>query len=170
MTSTLRKSWPALAAAALGAALLLTASLAPAMSEEEVERRLLALADELRCPTCQAISVKDSEASFSVQIKEKVRRMILEGQSDEEIKAYFVSRYGEWILRAPKKEGLGLVLWILPGLAVLVAGGWIVYTVQFSRKRRDAETAAADEPAPLSEEEQERIARDLKRFEDDDLA
>jgi cytochrome c-type biogenesis protein CcmH len=147
--------------AALGSASL---TLGAPLSGEALDRKVLELADELRCPTCQSISVRDSEAAFSRQIRDKVRSMLEEGKSDEEIRAYFVSRYGEWILRAPKKEGVGLVLWVLPGLAMLAAGGML-----FWRLRRN--TTEASRPGAqgagesLSESDRAMLERDLRRFE-----
>jgi cytochrome c-type biogenesis protein CcmH len=154
-------------------ALLLTALLflsaaraAPPMTNEEVERRVLAITDDLRCPTCQGLSVKDSEAGFSQQIRDKVRLMVIEGQSDEDIKAYFVARYGEWILRAPKKEGFGLVLWLLPGLAIVAAGGAIFWRMH---RRAKAQAAVPASPlAGLTPAQRERLERDLRRFQEED--
>jgi cytochrome c-type biogenesis protein CcmH len=153
----------------LAAGALPAADTVRALGEEEIEARVLAITDGLRCPTCQGISVRDSEAGFSQQIREKVRRMVIEGQSDEDIRAYFVSRYGEWILRAPKKEGIGLVLWILPGAALLVAGGLVFWRIRRAGRGRPQASAPAPE-AELSPEQRARIARDLKRFEDEELA
>ena len=137
-----------------------------ALTGEALEQRVREISDQLRCPTCQAISVKDSDASFSKQIRAKVRRMLVEGQSEEEIKAFFVSRYGEWILRAPKKEGLGLVLWVLPGFAILGVGAWIFVKVHRSvGERRAAESLEGE--APLSDAERGRIEKDLRRFEEE---
>lgn len=92
--------------------------------------------------------------------------MVREGQSEEQIKDFFVSRYGEWILRAPKKEGLGLVLWLLPGLAMLTVGTWILFKVRqgvASARRSEAGQAAG----PLTEKERTGIERDLRRFEEE---
>ena len=70
----------------------------------EQQHRIKALVDDLRCPTCQGLSVKDSEAGFSVSIRNKAEEMVREGYSDQEIRNFFVKRYGEWILRTPPKE------------------------------------------------------------------
>lgn len=146
-------------------ALLLPAAAAHALSEAEVERRVLAITDELRCPTCQALSVKDSDAPFSNQIREKVRHMVLEGQSDEDIKAYFVSRYGEWILRAPRKQGFGLVLWVLPFAAIAGAGALLLWHL---RRAAGRARAAAPSAPVLSPEQRARLERDLRRFKEED--
>ncbi len=141
------------------------AGAAGALSGEALEQRVREIGDQLRCPTCQAISVKDSAASFSRQILDKVRRMLREGQSEEQIKDFFVSRYGEWILRAPKKEGLGLVLWLLPGLAILTVGAWIIFKVQ--QGVASGRGTGAGQGAPLTETERAGIERDLRRFEEE---
>ena len=152
--------------AALAAPLLAAPTEDQAAADRALEERVQRLSDELRCPTCQGISVKDSEASFSRQIREKVRRMVVEGQSDEDIKAYFVSRYGEWILRAPKKEGVGLVLWLAPGLLLALAGAYIGY--RSWRSHQHPADAVAAGGAALTDEQRERIARDLQRFEEEE--
>jgi len=160
--SALRFAAPALLLMALVLALPVLA--AQALSEADLERRVQEITDQLRCPTCQALSVKDSDASFSVQIREKVRRMVEEGQSDDDIKGYFVARYGEWILRAPKKEGFGLVLWLLPFGAILGVGALLVLRV-----RRSAGVArAAPAPESLSPEQRSRLEQDLRRFKEED--
>lgn len=138
----------------------------PPQSQEELDKLVREIADGLRCPTCQGISVNDSEAAFSKQIKEKVRKMVMEGQNQEQINAYFVSRYGEWILRAPKKEGFGLVLWGLPIAAILVVGGLLGYRVHRNTREKQLESADENAPAPLTPEQIARVERDLKRFEE----
>ncbi len=153
-----------------------TAFLHAAPGAEDLERRVQSITDQLRCPTCQALSVKDSEASFSVQIRDKVTRMVQEGQSEDQIKAYFVSRYGEWILREPPKTGLGLVVWVLPLVAILAAGALIVWSItRRSRARSGAEPRAVTPgrvafaaAGPLTPEQRERVQADLKRFEEED--
>ncbi len=148
----------------LGLALLSPAALL-ALSERELDAEVQRISDMLRCPTCQGISVKDSEAAFSRQIKDKVRRMVQEGQTEEQIKAFFVSRYGEWILRAPKKEGIGLVLWLAPGAAMLGVGGWIGYRLWRNTREAREETADTGDTDILTPEQRARIDRDLQRFE-----
>ena len=94
------------------------------------------IAENLRCPTCQGISVNDSEAGFSVQIRNKVREMLMAGQGRAEIEAYFVARYGEWILRTPPAQGFNLLIWILPALG-LAGGFWFVWSKSTQWKAKD---------------------------------
>lgn len=163
------RGWTARLSALLSLCLLMIVLMAAplwALSEQEIDEKTRLIADQLRCPTCQGLSVRDSEASLSRQIHDKVRRMVREGQSEEAIKAYFVSRYGEWILRAPKKEGLGLVLWLLPGLGLLLCGGLIGIRVYRNHRER---VAAPPIPADsLTDEQRARISRDLQNFEEQD--
>lgn len=151
--------------AMLGTMAVLAAACAWALSGEELERRVLEISSELRCPTCQAISVKDSEAAFSRQIRGKVRAMLAEGKTEEQIKDFFVSRYGEWILRAPKKRGVGLILWFLPGGAILFVGGLVGLKLYRNARSREALQAGAAEDT-ISEADRSRIERDLRRFEE----
>ena len=126
----------------------------------EQQTRIKALVDDLRCPTCQGLSVKDSEAGFSVSIRNKAEEMVRQGYSDQEIRDYFVERYGEWILRAPPMEGFNLLLWALPGAAILF-GMWMVFT----KSRLWLETKVNhDTLETLSEEEEKLVRQDLERF------
>jgi len=122
--------------------------------------RYMNLANELRCPTCQGLSVKDSEAGFSNMIKGKILELIKIGKSDKEIKIFFVKRYGEWILRTPPKKGFNLVLWILPGIVIFIGLFWVLFRFSFwdeKKKERDLEN--------LTPEEERRVMNDLERFE-----
>ena len=95
------------------------------------------IASELRCVVCQNLSVADSPSDLAKEMRNLVREQVQQGKSREEIQAYFVSRYGEYVLLSPPKRGFNLLVWGLPFLAV-VAGGGLVYlvTVVGPRKRR----------------------------------
>jgi len=95
----------------------------------------------------------------------KVRAMLAEGKTEEQIKDFFVSRYGEWILRAPKKRGVGLILWFLPGGAILFVGGLVGLKLYRNARSREALEAGAAEDT-ISEADRSRIERDLRRFEE----
>ena len=130
-----------------------------ASESERFEVRFKELSNELRCPTCQGLSVKDSEAGFSASIKGKIRELMKHGKSDEEIMAYFVERYGEWILRAPPVSGFNMVLWVLPGAAIVTGLLWVLY-----RSKKWAEKPTK-ETTRLTAEEEQKIKDALVRFE-----
>lgn len=134
-----------------------------ALSDEELENRVRQLSNELRCPTCQGLSVNDSEAGFSVQIRNKVKEMIVGGSSNQDIKDYFVERYGVWILRSPPKEGFNLLLWLLPGVAI--AGSLCLVYIK-SKSWVNKQRAESQDLQPLTTEEQKVLEKDLKRFQE----
>ena len=130
-----------------------------ASESEQLEARFKKLSNELRCPTCQGLSVKDSEAGFSTSIKGKISELMKQGKSDEEIMAYFVERYGEWILRAPPVSGFNMVLWVLPGTAIITGLLWVLL-----RSKKWVEKPSKG-MTKLTPEEEQKIMDDLGRFE-----
>ena len=92
-----------------------------------------ALADQLRCPVCQGESVADSPSDTAVAIRQQVAEMVAAGRSDEEIRQYYVERYGRWVILDPPARGDTLWLWLLP---VAAATGGLVLVV--ARRRADA--------------------------------
>ena len=80
-------------------------------------------------------------------------------KSDEEIMAYFTERYGEWILRAPPVSGFNMVLWVLPGAAILSGFLWVIYR---SKKWVEKPTKGMK---GLTPEEEQKMKDDLGRFE-----
>lgn len=96
------------------------------------------IAGNLRCPTCVGVSVLDSAAGFSEQIKQSVRRQIKEGKSEQAITDFFVDRYGPWILRAPPAKGFDLLAWLVPLLLLML--GPLVIWVAVWRKKQDYDT------------------------------
>ena len=92
------------------------------------------LAGKLRCPTCTGLSVLDSDASFSVQIKTQVLDLMKQGKSDKEIIDFFTERYGPWILREPPKSGFSVIAWAIP-IAFLVLGPILIWAIAWRRKQ-----------------------------------
>ena len=132
-----------------------------AAEREEFEARFRKLSNELRCPTCQGLSVKDSEAGFSNSIKDKIRELMRQKISDKEIREYFIERYGEWILRAPPMQGFNLVLWILPGAGIVIGLFWVVF-----RSKNWVTNSHHEELAQLTPEEEQKLKNYLGRFEE----
>ncbi|WP_341251322.1 cytochrome c-type biogenesis protein CcmH [Euzebya pacifica] len=87
------------------------------------EQQAASLAAELRCPTCQGLSVADSPSAIAVSMREIITEQLAEGRTPEEVRSYFTARYGEWILLSPTTGGLGWLVWILPAVAVLGGAG-----------------------------------------------
>ena len=113
--------------------LLLWTSIALAEGTPAEEDEFRDVAGMLRCPTCTGISVLDSEASFSVQIKSQVREQIKAGKGRDEILQYFTARYGPWILREPPVEGVNALAWWLP-LGLLTLGPIVIWLAVWRRR------------------------------------
>ncbi|MEP6621896.1 MAG: cytochrome c-type biogenesis protein [bacterium] len=119
-----------------------TESAAP--RDSGLEARTAAVASELRCPVCQGLSIQDSPSDLSQSMKGVVREQLAAGRTPDEVKAYFVSKYGEWILLAPKASGFNILAYAVPFLIVL--GGGVVIAVAV---RRWTSGAVNDPPSPM---------------------
>jgi cytochrome c-type biogenesis protein CcmH len=122
----------------------------PAPYDPALEMRVREVSAILRCPVCQGLSIQDSPAELAVQMKDVVRQQLREGKTPEEIKAYFVSKYGEWVLLEPKASGMNMLVYALPLL--LLVGGAVF--IGFAVKRWSAPGSA---PPPLSNVEDEAV-------------
>lgn len=86
----------------------------------DLDDRTREIATELRCVVCQNLSVADSPSEMAQQMRAIVREQLQAGKTPEQIKEFFVSRYGEWVLLKPKTTGFSALLWILPYAALLL--------------------------------------------------
>jgi cytochrome c-type biogenesis protein CcmH len=147
---------------ALAAAILLAAGqglAASAPSAQAIDERVREIASDLRCVVCQNLSVADSPSDLAKEMRNLVRELVEQGKSRQEIEAYFVSRYGEFVLLAPPKHGFNLLVWVLPFLA-LALGAVGVYLVARRWAARPAEAPPQVDAAYL-----ERVRRELKERE-----
>jgi len=90
-------------------------------ADSTLEARTTAVASALRCPVCQGESIQDSPAQLAQDMRAVVRDQLRAGKTPDEIRAYFVSKYGEWILLEPAMRGLNILLYAFP--VILVVGG-----------------------------------------------
>jgi cytochrome c-type biogenesis protein CcmH len=150
--------------AALAALLLAIAGAAFAQSSEianpdpAVERRLKALAEELRCLVCQNQTIADSSAPLAVDLRNQIRTQIGQGRSDDQIRGYMVERYGDFVLYKPPFHANTMLLWLGPPLLIAVGLGVFVMVV----RRRKPATAAPELPAKRRKEI-EALLQDEKR-------
>ena len=100
---------------------------AVAESEADLEARTTAVASTLRCPVCQGESIQDSPAELAKQMRQIVKERLRAGETPEQVQAYFMGRYGEWILLEPRKTGLNILLYALP--VMLIVGGLVIVTL-----------------------------------------
>lgn len=126
-----RLHWVVMAVLVVGAlAVAAAGERSPATTEARVER----IAKVVRCPTCEGLSVAESEATASRAIRDEIRRRVEAGESSGEIRAYLVSRFGRDILLKPESSGAGVIVWALPVAAVIAAVGGLVIAVRRLRR------------------------------------
>ena len=101
-----------------------------------IERRLKDLAEELRCLVCQNQTIADSNAPLALDLRNQIRTQIAQGRSDDQIRAYMVERYGDFVLYKPPFKANTALLWLAP--ALLLAGGAAVFWAVVNRRRTKA--------------------------------
>ena len=102
------------------------------------EQRFQTLTEELRCLVCQNQNLADSDAPLAQDLRQEIHDMLVAGRSDEEIRAFLVDRYGDFVLYRPALKGNTLMLWLAPALLLLIGGIAVAWSV---RRHRLSETA-----------------------------
>jgi cytochrome c-type biogenesis protein CcmH len=121
----------------------------PAAQDPELEKRVMALSEELRCLVCQNQSLADSHADLAIDLKNQVREKMKQGMTNEQIAAYMVARYGDFVLYRPPVKAATLLLWFGPLLLLIIGLGALFHRLSGRR---------AATPAQLSESERARAA------------
>ena len=89
------------------------------------EAKAKALMEELRCLVCQGQSIADSNAELAGDMRALVRQRIAAGESPEQVRAWLVERYGDWVSYRPPVEPLTWPLWAAP-ILLLLGGAWLL--------------------------------------------
>jgi cytochrome c-type biogenesis protein CcmH len=92
-----------------------------ALEDPQLQARYEDIVEQVRCLKCQNQSIKDSNAFLAGDLRREIRRMLIEGYTDDEIFDFLVNRYGDFALYNPRFSGKTLVLWVVP--AVFLLGG-----------------------------------------------
>lgn len=160
-----RPAGPAVLAATVLAAAVAVAIVAARGPEapRTLDERVHAIAETLRCPVCQNLSVADSPAPLARQMRETIERQLRAGRSPEEIRAGFVAAYGEWILQAPPARGINLLAWVGPAALFLVGAIVIAVTV----RRWTAGARRARRPPALPEDDRRLLQRELAKVREE---
>ena len=142
-------------------ALLMAGPAAAVLPEEQLadpvlEARAREISQELRCVVCQNQSIDDSDAPLAADLRAIVRERLTAGDTNEEVMAYVVARYGNFVLLKPPLDMQTILLWSAP-LLVLIPGG-LGLALYLRRRGR----ASAAEPTPRTAEEQRTLADILK--------
>jgi cytochrome c-type biogenesis protein CcmH len=144
--------WLALSALLLGATPALAVDPSEILPDPALEARARALSKQLRCVVCRSESVDDSNAEIARDIRRLVRERLVAGDSDAQVLAALVDRYGDYVLLRPPARGANWVLWLAgPGLLLMGGGLALVYL----RGRRAVPAA----PECLTPEEEAALRR-----------
>ena len=102
------------------------------LDDPALEAKARALDHQLRCVVCQSEALASSNADWAREARAVVREQVLAGRSEDEIKAFFVERYGEFVLMDPPRTGSNLILWAAAPVGLLLA---LIVGVSFIRGR-----------------------------------
>jgi cytochrome c-type biogenesis protein CcmH len=111
---------------------------------DALDARLKRLESELRCLVCQNQTLADSNADLAADLRREVRTLAIAGKSDDEIRAYLVARYGDFVLYDPPLKRATWALWLGP-FALLCGGAAVWWIVLRRRSRAQNATNASDE-------------------------
>ena len=120
------------------------------LDDPVLEERAEKIDEQLRCVVCQSQSIAESNAPLAKDLRLLVRERLVAGDTDKEVIAYVVERYGDYVLLKPPVQGNTLFLWGFPALALLAGAAGAFF---FLRRPKPAP------PAPLSDEEEAEVNR-----------
>ena len=140
------------AAAVLAAGLLVvlaavasSCASAPPDPPPDIKEAALRLDKQLMCPICPGETLNQSQTTLAKQMRAEVRDRLRDGESEQEVKDYFVSVYGESVLAEPPRRGFGLAAWLVPAAAAVVGLGVLVFVLRSMRR-----SGARQAPAPAA--------------------
>jgi cytochrome c-type biogenesis protein CcmH len=122
---------------------------APAANDPALEKRVQALAGELRCLVCQNQTLADSNAPLALDLRNQIREQLGRGSSERDVVEFMVARYGDFVLYRPPLKATTVLLWVGPFL--FVGLGIFILIRRFSRKR--------PEEQPMSDKDRARAAQ-----------
>jgi cytochrome c-type biogenesis protein CcmH len=113
-------------------------------SHPTVDEQTRHIASLVRCPVCEGQSAAQSDAPASVQIRNQIDQELITGESQGKILSDLVSAYGAGILEKPEATGVGLVVWVVPVVAVVLAMAGLVLAFSRWRPRQPRQVSDAD--------------------------
>jgi cytochrome c-type biogenesis protein CcmH len=116
----------------------------PVAADAAMEKRVMALAAELRCLVCQNQTIADSHADLAVDLRSQIREMLVTGQTDAQVRSYMTARYGDFVLYNPPLKSTTALLWVGPPL--LLGGALLALFVVLRRRQRASPDAFEPDP------------------------
>jgi cytochrome c-type biogenesis protein CcmH len=116
----------------------------PLAEDPVVEQRLIVISEELRCLVCQNESLAGSRADLAMDLRREIRTLIRDGKTDQEIRDYLVSRYGDFVLYRPPVKPMTWALWFGPFLLLI---GAVFLLIRMVRRSQCAASPTTLDPA-----------------------
>lgn len=132
----------------------------PVAENPEIEKRMIALSEELRCLVCQNESLAGSRSDFAKDIRREIREQLMENKSDKEITDFLVARYGDFVLYRPPVRTNTMLLWFGPFIFLLIGACVLIFYLKQRRKSL--------QESPLSNEQLKQAEDLLKKSSDGD--
>ena len=151
------RSFVVLAVAIVVVALAALIASGGAGGHQTLDERVHEIGAGLRCPVCLNLSVADSPSTLAGEMRTEIETQLRAGRSPEQIRAFFIDRYGEWILLSPPRHGWNLLPWAVPIVGMLAGiAVWVAFV-----RRRTPRTAGE-----VTETEHRRIEHQLADLEE----
>src|SRR5438874_13804979 len=122
--------------------------------DPQIEQRMRALTEQLRCLVCQNETLADSRADLAEDLRKEIREQMQQGKSDQEIIAFLTQRYGDFVLYKPPVKATTYLLWFGP-FVLLIAGTFVLF--RFLKRRREM-----IQEQPLTADERKRAEEILR--------
>ena len=122
--------------------------------DPQIEQRMKALTEQLRCLVCQNETLADSRADLAEDLRKQIREQMKAGKSDQEIIAFLTQRYGDFVLYKPPVKSTTYLLWFGP-FVLLIGGIGVLY--RYLKRRRDS-----IQEGPLTADERKRAEEILR--------
>lgn len=152
--------------ALLFVAILIIGLAGPALADGPRDWEAREIAENLACPICEGQSVAESKSQLAQQMRVVIEKKLEEGESREDILNYFVDRFGEGVLLAPRKSGFNQVLWWLPPVGLLLGAGVSLFVLRHWKANRRASMPPEKDLKEMTGQElaryQERLKQELE--------
>lgn len=144
---------------------LLALVTASCVTEDDLtaDQRVYQLSQQLMCPVCDGQTLDQSQAQLSEDMKAVLRTKIEDGETNAQIRAYFVERYGEIVLASPEAGGFNVIAWVVPGL-IFIAGGLLVGNAYVNMRRRGRLAGESDGELKVEYPKTSAVEADLDEY------
>lgn len=129
--------------------------------DQAVDTKASELYDEVMSPFCPGRTLANCPSPQAAQLREQIKQLLAAGSTDEQIKEELYEAYGEVVLGAPRKEGFGLLAYILPALFILLGAVVLAYWITSMKRAPAARTVVED---PLDSQSRARLESELSRL------